>query len=118
MFTSQMAPLFNINFYFDCKTKLCLNVPGRNGIPGRNGKYIFTQERFYLQRILNDINDRDTSFLNYKHEHMIKSGAPPDKVGVLYRLLPIKFHGFTKKLISKCYHSLVHGLISICLETV
>ena len=87
-----MEPLFNINFYFDCKTKLCLIVPGRNG------KYIFTQERFYLQHLLNDINERDTSFLNYKHEHMIKSGAPPDKVGVLYRLLPIKFHGFTNKI--------------------
>ena len=29
---------------------------------------------------------------------MIKSGASPDKVGVLYRLLPIKFHGFTHKI--------------------
>ena len=29
---------------------------------------------------------------------MIKSGAPPDKVGFLYRLLPIEFHGFTRKI--------------------
>ena len=28
-FTSQMALLSNINFYFDCKTRLCLIVPGR-----------------------------------------------------------------------------------------
>ena len=51
---------------------------------------------------------------------MIKSGAPPDKVGVLHRLLPIEFQGFTLKaeLISKDYHSLVPGIISISLEMV
>ena len=44
---------------------------------------IFTQEMLFLQGILNDINDQDTSFLDCKHKHMIKSGAPPDKIGVL-----------------------------------
>ena len=29
---------------------------------------------------------------------MMKSGAPPDKVGVLSRLLPIEFHGFTSRI--------------------
>ena len=71
-------------------TKLCLFVPGRHR------KYIFIQESFYLQGILNDINEQDTSFLYCKHKHMMKSGAPPDKFGVLYRLLPIEFHGVTK----------------------
>ena len=47
-------------------------------------KYIFAQENFYLQGILNDINEQDTSFLGCKHKHMMKSGAPPDKVRVLY----------------------------------
>ena len=61
-------------------------------------KYIFTQESFYLQSILNDINEQDTSFLDCKHKHMMKSGAPPDKVGVLYHLLPIEFHGFTSRI--------------------
>ena len=32
---------------------------------------------------------------------MMKSGAPPDKFGVLYRLLPIEFHGFTSRINSK-----------------
>ena len=77
--------------YFDCKTKLCLTVIGRHG------KYIFTQESCYLQDILNDINEQDTSFLDCKHKHMMKSGAPPHKVRVLYRLLPIEFHGFTSR---------------------
>ena len=58
--------------YFDCKTKLCLLVPGRQ-------EYIFTQESFYLQGMLNDINEQDTSFLDCKHKHMMKIGAPPDK---------------------------------------
>ena len=46
---------------------------------------------------------------------MMKSGAPPDKFGVG---LPIEFHGFTSRINSKCYHSLVPGLILIFLETV
>ena len=60
VFTIQMALLFSINIqteYFDCKTKLCLIVPGRQG------KYIFRQECFYLQGLLKDINEQDTSFL-------------------------------------------------------
>ena len=49
---------------------------------------------------------------------MMKRGAPPDKFGVLYRLLDIEFYGFTSRINSKGYHSLVPGLISIFLETV
>ena len=76
-------------------------------------KYIFTQVSFYLQGILNDINEQDTSFLDCKHKYMMNSGAPPDKVGVLCCLLPIEFHGLQAELISKGYNSLVPGLISI-----
>ena len=47
--------LISNRVYFDCKTKLCL---------GRQGKYIFTQESLYLQDILKDINEQDTSFLD------------------------------------------------------
>ena len=52
-------------------------------------KYIFAQESFYLQGIINDINEQDTSFLDCKHKHMMKCGAPPDKfrVHVLYDYL-------------------------------
>ena len=77
--------LISKQYIFDCKIKLCLV---------RQEKYIFTQESFYLQGILNDINVQDTSFLDCKHKHMMKSGAPPDKVRVLYGLLPIEFYGF------------------------
>ena len=87
-----MALLFSINFYFDCKTKLCFIVPGRHG------KHIFIQESIYLQGILNDINEQDTSFLDCKHKHMMKSGAPPDKVGVLYRMSHIELYGFTSRI--------------------
>ena len=75
--------------YFDFKTKI---------FPGSQGKYIFTQESFYLRDILNDINEQVTSFLDCKHKHMVKSGAPPDTVGVLHRLLPIEFLGFTNRV--------------------
>ena len=73
-------------------TKLCLKVPRRHG------KYIFTQESFYLKGMLDDINEQDTSFLECKHKHMMKNGAPLDNVGVLYRLLSIEFHGFTSRI--------------------
>ena len=39
-----------------------------------------------------------TPFLDCKHKHMMQSGAPPDKVGVLYHLSPIEFHGFTSRI--------------------
>ena len=34
-------------------------------------------------------------FLECKHKHIMKSGVPPDKVGVLNCLFPIEFHGST-----------------------
>ena len=39
--------------------------------------------------------NRTHFFLGCKHKHMMKSGAPPDKVGVLYCMSPIELHGFT-----------------------
>ena len=57
-------------------------------------KYIFAQESFYLQGILNDINEQDTSFLDCKHKHMMKCGAPPDKFGVLYRMFTYRIPWF------------------------
>ena len=79
--------------YFDCKTKqLCLIALGRQG------KYIFKQESFNLQGILNDISEQDTSLLDCKHKHMMKSGAPSDKVRILHRLLPTEFHRFTRRM--------------------
>ena len=62
------------------------------------------------------INEQDTFFLDCKHKHMIKNGAPPDKFCTVW--LPIEFHGFTSRINSKGYHSLVPGLISTFLERV
>ena len=67
--------------------------------------------------MLGDINEQNTSFLNCKHKHMMKSGAPPDKFGVLYRMVTYRIPRFHKQNY-KDYHSLVPGLISIFLETV
>ena len=36
-----------------------------------------------------------TPFLDCKHKHMMKNGAPPDKFGVLHH---VEFHGFTSKI--------------------
>ena len=60
-------------------------------------KYIFARESFYLQGILDDINEQDTSFLDCKHKHMMKSGAPPDKFGVLYRMFTYRIPWFCKQ---------------------
>ena len=65
-----------------------------------------------------DIDVQDTSFLDCKHKHMMKSGAPPDIFGVWYHMVTYRIPLFTSIINSKGYHSLVPGLISIFLETV
>ena len=82
-------------------------------VPGRQGKYIFKQESFCLQGILDDVNEQDPSSLECKHKHMKKSGAPPEKFGVLPGLFPIEFNFSQAELISKSFQSLVPGLISV-----
>ena len=57
----------------------------------------FSQESFYLQGILNGINEQETYFLDCKHKHMMKSGAPPDKFGVLYRIVTYRIPWFHKQ---------------------
>ena len=60
-------------------------------------KYIFAQESFYLQGILDDINEQDTPFLDCNDKHMMKSRAPPDKFGVLYRMVTNRIPWFHKQ---------------------
>ena len=55
-------------------TKLCLIISGRQE------KYVFTQDSFYLQGKLDYINEQHTFFLDCKHKHTMKNGAQPDKV--------------------------------------
>ena len=59
-----------------------------------------------------------TPFLDCKHKHMIKSGAPPDKSESYTVWLPIVFHDFTSRFYSKGYHSFVPDLISMFLKMV
>ena len=57
-------------------------------VSGRHEKiYFFAQESFYLQGILDDINEQDKSFVDCKHKHMMKREAPSDKVRVLYLMV-------------------------------
>ena len=60
-------------------------------------KYTSAKESFYLQGKLNDINEQDTSFIDSKHKHMMKCGAPPDKFGVLYRIISYRIPWFNKQ---------------------
>ena len=53
---------------------------------------------FYVPDILNDINEQEASFLDCKHNHMMKSGAPPDKDRILHPVLPIELRGFTGRI--------------------
>ena len=86
-----MALLPNINFYFDCKTRPCLIVPGRQK------KIYFAQESLYLQGILDDIHEQNTSFVDCKHKHMMKRGAPPDKLRDLYCMFTYRIPWFHKQ---------------------
>ena len=56
---------------------------------------IFLHKKVSIYKVYSTISMNRTSFLDCKHKHMMKGGAPPDKVGVLYCQLPIEFHGFT-----------------------
>ena len=47
--------------------------------------------------MLDDINEQDTSFVDCKHKHMMKSGAPPDKFGVPYRMVTYRIPCFYKQ---------------------
>ena len=47
--------------------------------------------------ILDDINEQDTFFFDCKHKHMMKSGAPPDKFGVLCRMVTYRIPWFHKQ---------------------
>ena len=63
-------------------------------------KYI-PQESFYLQGILNDINEQDTSFLDYEHKHMMNAELHLTNSESCTIPLPIEFHGFTSRINSK-----------------
>ena len=47
--------------------------------------------------MLDDINEQDTSSLDCKHKHMMKSGAPPDKFGSLYSMVTYRIPWFHKQ---------------------
>ena len=76
-------------------------------------KYILAQESLHLKDILNDINEQDTSFLDCKHKHMMNAELHLTNSESCTVWLPIEFHGFTSRINSKGYHSLVPGFISI-----
>ena len=93
--------VYQPDVYFNCKMKLCL---------GRQGKYFYTRG-FYLQGLLNKINEEDTSSLDCKHKHMTKSSAPPDKVRDLYRIFTYRIPWFHKQNQFLGLSLLVPGLI-------
>ena len=67
--------------------------------------YFYTRS-FHLQGILNNSNKQD--------KHIMKSGAPPDKVRNPAPSDTYRIPWFSQaELISKGYHSFVPGLISI-----
>ena len=59
-------------------------------------KNIFCTRKF-LQGLLDDINEQDTCFVDCKHKQMMKSGAPPDKFGVLFRMFIYRIPWFHKQ---------------------
>ena len=104
--SSQMALLFNINISFRLQDQ---TVPYSSWQAWEN---IFLHKKVSIYKVYSMIS-MNTTFLDCKHKHTMKSGAPPDKVRVLHCLLPIEFHGFTRRIDFKGYHTLIPGLISI-----
>ena len=92
--SNLLALLFNINIqteYILIARPDCASWQARK-------IYSCIRKFLYTKYVLDDINEQGTSFLDSKHMHMMKSGAPPDKFGVLPRLFPIEFHGFTSRI--------------------
>ena len=105
VFMSQMVLLFNINILTEYILTARPNCAWHE-------KYIFTQESFYLQGILNEINEKDTSFLDCKHKHVMKAEIHlimSESCTVCYLQKSMVLQA---ELISKGYHSLVAGLAS------
>ena len=76
-------------------TEYILIAKPNGALAGKENIYFYTGD-FYLQDVLNFTNEQDRSFLDCKHKHMMKSGAPPDKV--LHLQLSIEFIGFTSRI--------------------
>ena len=61
-------------------------------------KYIFAQEIFiYIVQLTMNHAEQNTYFLDCKHKHMMKSGAPPDKFGALYCMFTYRIPWFHKQ---------------------
>ena len=56
---------------------------------GREGKYIFTQESFYLHDIFNNITEQDTSLLGCKTQALDDKRSSTWQSRFLHCLLPI-----------------------------
>ena len=88
-FTSQVALLSNtsINSYFDCR--LCLIVPGRQEkIYFSTRKFLSTKYTWWYKL---------TGHIFSWHKYMMKSGAPPEKFGVLYCMSSYRIPWFHKQ---------------------
>ena len=59
---------------------------------------MFLHKKVSIYKVYSMTGMNRTSFLDCKHKQMMKSGAPPDKFGVLYHMLPIEFHGVTSRI--------------------
>ena len=76
-------------------------------VPWKAGEINCYTTSFCLQGILNDTNEQDTYLLNCTRKHMMKSGAPPDRIRVLHHPLPIESMVSQAELVSKGYDYLV-----------
>ena len=111
-FTSQMVLLSNKNFYFDCRTRVCLIVPGRQE------KIYFCTRKFLSTRYTRWQKWTRHLFLTVNTNTWWKAELHLTNSESCTVWLPIEFHGFTSRINSKGYHSLVPGLSLIFLETV
>ena len=109
VFTSQMALLFNKNIlteYILIARPNCVLL------------FLAGMETIVLHKKVSVYKVYSIISMNRTHLFLTVNTGTRCKAelhGILYRLLSIEFHGFTSRI---DYHSLVPGLISICLEIV
>ena len=68
-------------------------------------------KKICIYMVYSALISQDHRSVIYKHKHMLKKGAPPEKFRVLYRRLLIQCYVLTTQSISKHYHPVFHGII-------
>ena len=65
-------------------------------LAGKENNFFYKKVPIY--EVYSTISMNRAPLFHCKHKHIMKSGAPPDKFGVMPHLVPIQFPGFRSRI--------------------